>query len=112
MFSDREEAGRLLAEKLTSYKAVQTTAVLAITRGGVVVGSSLASSLSLPLFGIVVKKLRAPKNPELAFGAVTHQGVKYIDWNIALKSEVTQEYFDEEMRKQSAEVTAKELLYR
>ena len=75
MFQDREKAGKLLAEKLKSLKrknmaAAKFDLVLGITRGGVLVAREIAKILSLPLDIIVVKKIGAPRNPELAVGAV------------------------------------------
>lgn len=78
MFKNREEAGKLLGEKLRAY-AQKDILVIGITRGGVVVAKTLASVLKVPLDIIVVKKIGAPNNPELAIGAVGPSGVTYWD---------------------------------
>ena len=49
MFDNREEAGLLLANKLKEYKKSQEAIVLAIPRGGVIVGKQIANYLALPL---------------------------------------------------------------
>lgn len=70
MFKDRKRAGKLLAKKLNKFKNKKDTIVFGITRGGVVVAHEIAKELKLPLEIIVIKKIGAPLNPELAIGAV------------------------------------------
>jgi len=74
MFEDRTEAGNLLAERLTLSKA-SFDIVLAIPRGGVVVGRVIADKLHLPLYALIVKKVPTSGEPELAAGAVGPEGV-------------------------------------
>jgi predicted phosphoribosyltransferase len=57
MFQNREEAGLLIANKLKEYRDKNKTVVLAIPRGGVIVGRQIANELRLPLDIIIVKKL-------------------------------------------------------
>lgn len=82
MFKDRQQAGRLLAEKLKRYKGREDVLVFAIPRGGVVVAKEVASFLGAKLDVIVVKKIGAPGNPELAIGAVGPKKVVYWDRNL------------------------------
>ena len=70
LFSNREDAGRRLADRLRHHQAQPETVVLGIPRGGLVVGRAVADALSLPLGVCAVHKLGAPGNPELAIGAV------------------------------------------
>lgn len=70
MLKNRREAGILLAGKLEQYKNKENTVVLGIPRGGVQVASEVARILNLPLDIIVIKKVGAPDNEELALGAV------------------------------------------
>lgn len=69
-FEDRIEAGRHLAAELRLRHLANNALVLALTRGGVPVGFSVAERLCLPLNVIVARKLRAPWQPEVAFGAL------------------------------------------
>jgi len=69
MFKNREEAGKKLADKLKHLKS-ENLVVLAIPRGGVVVGKILSQELDCPLEVMVVRKIGAPGNPELAIGAL------------------------------------------
>ncbi|MBI3379942.1 phosphoribosyltransferase [Candidatus Gottesmanbacteria bacterium] len=97
MFQNREEAGKLLAAELSKYKNNQDAVVLAIPRGGVVVGRQIADKLSLPLILAVVKKIGAPGNPELAIGALAPSNTKFIDWDLVFRSNVGQDYLDAEL---------------
>jgi len=74
VFEDRTEAGNLLAERLSSSEEAFDV-VLAIPRGGVVVGRAVADSLCLPLYALVVKKVPTLGQPELAAGAIGPEGV-------------------------------------
>jgi len=75
MFKDREEAAERLTELLESSSSNQPdTLVLAIPRGGVVIGAVVAQKLGLPWGVLVVRKLGYPGNPEFAVGAVDADG--------------------------------------
>jgi putative phosphoribosyl transferase len=69
LFKNREEAGRRLAKRLLEYQE-DDPIVLALPRGGVVVGYKVASALHAPLDVVVSRKLGAPGQPELGIGAI------------------------------------------
>ncbi len=69
MFVDRTDAGRKLAG-LMSHLVQPQPLVLGLPRGGVVVAAEIAQALAAPLDVLVVRKLGAPYQPELAIGAV------------------------------------------
>jgi putative phosphoribosyl transferase len=69
MFKDRTEAGQKLATMLLRY-AGDLPVVLALPRGGVPIGFEIARALHCPLDVVLVRKLGAPGQPELACGAV------------------------------------------
>src|SRR5689334_12984656 len=77
-FRDRREAGEMLARDLARYRAGPDTrgdtVVLGLARGGVPVGREVANHLRVPLEVCLVRKLGAPKWPELAMGAVASGG--------------------------------------
>ena len=77
-FRDRAEAGRLLAQKLESYRGDPNVLVLALPRGGVPVGFELARALGVQLDVFVVRKLGAPGQEELAIGAIASGGTRVI----------------------------------
>ena len=68
-FRDRREAGRRLAERLLALQPVDPV-VLGLPRGGVPVAAEIARALHAPLDVLLVRKLGAPHQPELAIGAV------------------------------------------
>lgn len=68
-FATREDAGRMLAERLASM-ALGNPVVLALPRGGVPVASEIAKRLKAPLDLVLVRKIGHPWQPELAIGAV------------------------------------------
>jgi len=49
MFTNREEAGKLLANKLINYKDNNEVVIVAIPRGGVPIGCEIANKLNVPL---------------------------------------------------------------
>jgi len=72
-FTDRDEAGKRLAEALEAFRG-QEAIVLGIPRGGVVIGYQVARQLSLPLDVMVTRKIGVPWSPETGFGAVGPDG--------------------------------------
>lgn len=78
LFRDREDAGRQLGERLAEYR-VDDLLVLALPRGGVVVGYEVARALGAPLDIIVARKLGAPYQRELGIGAIAPGGVRVLD---------------------------------
>ncbi|MGV9667322.1 phosphoribosyltransferase family protein [Nocardia niigatensis] len=77
-FQDRAEAGRRLAERLSTQPDTDVV-VLGLPRGGVPVAFEVARRLQAPLDVIVVRKLGLPHQPELAFGALGEDGVRVIN---------------------------------
>lgn len=111
IFQDRREAGQQLAEALARYRDRQPV-VLAIPRGGVVVGYEVAKALGAPLDVVIPRKLRAPYNPELAIGAVAHDGSVFLDSPLVSHLDVTDEYLREETARQLEEIRRRMQLYR
>lgn len=69
-FADRAEAGALLADRVAAL-GLKDPAIFALPRGGVPVAAVVADRLGAPLDLVLVRKLSAPGQPELALGAVT-----------------------------------------
>ncbi|PJE67514.1 phosphoribosyl transferase [Candidatus Shapirobacteria bacterium CG10_big_fil_rev_8_21_14_0_10_40_9] len=112
MFKNREEAGRKLADKLLSYKATKNLIVLAIPRGGVVVGKILSQALNCPLDVLITRKIGAPGNPELAVGAVGPGGIRIIDWELAKRVGADGEYLKAQSSKLQSEIQEREKKFR
>lgn len=76
-FRDRVHAGRCLGEAVAAL-TLRRPIVFAVPRGGIVVGAEVAARLGAPLHPVVIRKVGAPSNPELAIGAVA-PGVTHLD---------------------------------
>ncbi len=109
MFKDRREAGRKLAEKLEAYRG-ENGLILALPRGGVVLGHEIAHALSMPLDIITTRKIGHPSNPEYAIGAVDQDGVTIL--NESEIASVDKEWLRDEVEKQKAEAVRRNDLYR
>jgi len=70
LFADRAAAGRALARALAGRTWAQPLVVLALPRGGVPVAAEVARALHAPLDLLLVRKIGAPGQPELAVAAV------------------------------------------
>jgi predicted phosphoribosyltransferase len=79
IFANRQEAGRLLAAELTKYADRDDVIVLGLPRGGVPVAAEVARALHLPLDVLVVRKLGAPGQEELAIGAIGEGRVRVLN---------------------------------
>jgi len=76
MIKDRVEAGQLLGDNLIKCN-LENPVVLAIPRGGVILGHEIAKKLGCKLDVVISKKITPPENPEYAIGAITHDGTLY-----------------------------------
>ena len=112
LFNDRNDAGKKLGEKLQGYKNASSTVVLGLVRGGVVVAAEVAASLGLPLNVVVVRKLGAPHNEELAIGAITDKGEGFFNEDLMGILGVSREYLSKEMERQRKSAKERVEIYR
>jgi putative phosphoribosyl transferase len=110
MFSDRRVAGRALGDELEPL-GFKDPVVLALPRGGVPVGYEVAQRLAAPLDVLVVRKVGAPGQPELAIGAVG-RGVTVSDDDTLALLGVTPEYFEAAAGRERLEVERRERMFR
>lgn len=112
MFSDRADAGRQLAARLLRFKA-EHPLVLALPRGGVTVGFEIAQALGAPLDVVLVRKIGAPMQPELAIGAVAdgEQPEMVVNRDIVALMELPDGYLDQERDRQLQEIERRRKLY-
>jgi putative phosphoribosyl transferase len=111
LFYDRTDAGRRLA-KLLKRRIQGPCIVLAIPRGGVVVGYEVAKELGCPLDVVISRKVGAPAQPELAVGAVAEDGVVFVDEEIAGLVSVSRDYVERRAREELREVRRRAEEYR
>jgi putative phosphoribosyl transferase len=72
-FRNREEAAALLAQRLSHFRGAKPL-VLGIPRGGVPMARLVAEALGGDLDVVLVRKIGAPGDPELAVGSVSESG--------------------------------------
>jgi putative phosphoribosyl transferase len=110
IFADREDAGERLGRALAE-RAGPDAVVLAIPRGGVIVGEAVARAIGAPLDVVVPRKIGAPGNPELGLGAVA-PGVRVLDQRMVSGLRVSDEYLEREIAAQEAEIERRLHAYR
>ena len=103
IFKDRVDAAQKLAKNLEWIKK-ENPVILAIPRGGVVTGDVIAKTLGLSLDIIVSRKVGAPYNPELAIGAVAHDGSFFPNSDLINTLGIPKNYLDEKIAEQMEEI--------
>lgn len=111
-YRNRSEAGRLLAAELGRYKSGRDVLVLGLARGGLPVASEVASFLDAPLDVLVVRKLGAPIQPELAIGAIAADGTRVLNEEIIRDLAISADSIDLITQREQAEVERRERAYR
>ena len=119
-FHDRKEAGLLLAQKLKLYikdafgseAKIESFIVMAIPRGGVILGDVIASELNVELDIIICKKIGAENNPELAIGAVMADGSYIINEDIIKRINTSVGYISKQVEIQKKEIERRLMEFR
>ena len=120
-FHDRKEAGLLLAERLKVYNRntfaseeakKESFIVMAIPRGGVILGDIIASELNIGMDIIICKKIGAQNNPELAIGAVMADGSYIINDEIVNRINTSPEYISKQVEIQKKEIERRLIEFR
>jgi putative phosphoribosyl transferase len=112
-FGNRAEAGRMLGEVLARvYAGRRDVVVLALPRGGVVVGLEVARALGAPLDVFLVRKLGMPGQEELAMGAIASGGVRVMNWNVVRAAGVSAAALDRVVAIEEQELRRREEAYR
>ncbi|WP_229399109.1 phosphoribosyltransferase [Micromonospora okii] len=109
-YRDREDAGRVLADRLAGLVGQPDVTVLGLVRGGVPVARVVAERLGAPLDVLVVRKLGMPLAPEVAFGALGPNGVRVL--NEQVSGRVPPDDVADVQRREQAELERRERLYR
>jgi putative phosphoribosyl transferase len=112
LFKDRRDAGRKLAEELSTYAGRSDVIVLALPRGGVPVAYEVALALSAPLDIFIVRKLGLPGHEELAIGAIASGGVRVLNDDIIQALNIPPRVIDTVAQRELGELERRERAYR
>jgi putative phosphoribosyl transferase len=111
-FTDRRDAGKILAQKLSVYADQTDVVVLALPRGGVPVAYEVALALHAPLDVFLVRKLGLPGREELAIGAIASGGIRVLNQDIIRVLGVPEEVINIVARNELQELERREHTYR
>lgn len=111
LFRDRRDAGERLARQLDAYRGTGAL-VLGIPRGGVPVAAEVARALDADLDVIVARKIGAPMQPELAIGAVTADGGRFLNDDVIRALGIQERYVERATAEQIEEATRRERRFR
>jgi predicted phosphoribosyltransferase len=112
VFSDRKQAGYELARRIRPM-AHPSPVVYALPRGGVPVAAEIAAALKAPLDLVLVRKLGAPMQPELALGAIVEgeEPIRTINDEIVRHLGVGREEIDQIAAAELAEIARRRARY-
>ena len=111
-FIDRADAGRQLAVVLTALD-LDHPLIYALPRGGVPVAAEVAKSLNAPLDLLLVRKIGAPRNPEVALAAIVEGATREVVVNESVKhlTGADDAYISGAVNEQRAELERRKKLY-
>jgi putative phosphoribosyl transferase len=119
IFQNRIDAGEKLAERLLGLKQSQLNetgqqdiVIVAIPRGGVIIGDVIASKLDARLDIVVSRKIGAPDNSELAIGAVMPDGSYFSNQEIVEMRNIPLDYIELQASAQVKEIDRRLMSYR
>ena len=120
IFRDRIDAAEKLAEKLLWLKqeekeeGIQSNyiMILAVPRGGVVIGDIISRILNAKLDVVVSRKIGAPYNAELALGAVMPDGSFFPNENIIRMLKISEGYINGQIDTQMKEIDRRLMSFR
>ncbi|HKU83846.1 MAG TPA: phosphoribosyltransferase family protein [Candidatus Nitrosocosmicus sp.] len=114
LFQDREQAGQELAkelegtliknQKINLSNASNEIIVLAIPRGGIILGDIIAKYFQCGLDVIISRKIRAEFNEEFAIGAMMPDGSYFLNEEITKLFNISQAYLQKEIDFQKKEI--------
>ena len=116
VYKDRKDAAEFLAQKLKKKYGdsinIENAVILAILRGGVITGDVIAGHLGVSLDVLISRKVGSPFNPELAIGAVMHDGSFFPNEDMIKMLKVPRTYLDEQIAIQMSEIQRRLLKFR
>jgi len=111
-FTDRTQAGRLLAKQVAARIKDPQVLVAALPRGGVPVAHEIARVLRAPLDVLMVRKLGVPGQEELAFGAIASGQECFIDQALVESIQLSPRELERIVERQQRELERGERLFR
>jgi predicted phosphoribosyltransferase len=111
-FASREDAGRQLAEKLSTFPLPNHPLLLALPRGGVPVAAEVAGRLGLPMDVLIVRKLGVPGHEEYAMGAIAAGGVMVLDHRVVADLGLGFDAVERVIQRETRELARRERLFR
>ena len=109
-FVDRENAGRVLAQKLLKYKEIPDLLIIGLPRGGVVVAFEVARALQAQLDVFIVRKLGAPYQPELAMGAIAEGGMLLLNDAVVNYLSISKEFIEQTAKEEMVELERRQAI--
>jgi predicted phosphoribosyltransferase len=111
-FTNRQEAGRELAERLQRYASRGDVIVLGLPRGGVPVAAAVADSLGAPLDVFTVRKIGVPGHRELAMGAIASGGCRVLNHELISELGISDRAVGAVIAEEERELSRRERVYR
>ncbi|AUH71739.1 phosphoribosyltransferase [Legionella sainthelensi] len=111
-YSDRYQAGIVLADLLKDYARRSDVIILALPRGGVPVAYEIAKKLSLKLDIFIVRKLGVPGHEEFAMGAIASGGIVVLNEEVLSTLHIKKEAINQVIQSEQDELSRRELVYR
>jgi predicted phosphoribosyltransferase len=100
LFQNRVDAGQKLANRMARLKQRnESIVIVAIPRGGVIIGDVIATELGAGLDIVVSRKIGAPDNPEFAVGALMPDGSYFLNREHVKMLNISAEYIRKERRR-------------
>ncbi len=112
LFKDRRDAGEKLGLALLEFADRQDVLVLALPRGGVVLGYEIGNKLHVPFDLILVRKLGVPGQEELALGAIALNNVEIINKSIVSSLNISDDIITKIVAKERQELERRNKVYR
>ena len=112
LFENRQDAGKLLGERLRAYAGRDGVIVLGLPRGGVPVAYEVALALGVPLDVFLVRKLGVPGHEELAMGAIASGGVLVLNDDVVQALRISPRSIETVQEREEQELRRREEAYR
>jgi erythromycin esterase-like protein/predicted phosphoribosyltransferase len=111
-FTNRADAGRQLADRLSLHAHRSDVVVLALPRGGIPVAFEVARRLVAPLDVFLVRKLGVPGHPELAMGAIAEGGIQVLSGRLIADLGIMPALVQQVATRERLELDRRDRLYR